>query len=144
MQWALDTHNLSPPFPITWKWAVSRVVFWLPLVENRGSRNSSEQSCDCLLFAVLSCEQNKAMWLANLLINYWYWVWDLYLSTQLYNWSNMRIIRQLWMLVSTGAGRVFDRCHKQVIGHVFARYSGLYKWIQSRVELYSQLNVSTL
>jgi hypothetical protein len=24
--------------------------FWLPLLENRGSQNSTEQSCDCLLF----------------------------------------------------------------------------------------------
>jgi hypothetical protein len=25
-------------------------LFWLPLLENRGSQNSSEQSCDCLPF----------------------------------------------------------------------------------------------
>jgi hypothetical protein len=28
--------------------------FWLPLLENRGSQNSSEQSCDCLLFHSIS------------------------------------------------------------------------------------------
>ena len=35
MQCALDTQNLSPPFPITRKWEVLRVLFWLPLLENR-------------------------------------------------------------------------------------------------------------
>jgi hypothetical protein len=40
MQCAFDIHNLSPPFLITWKWAVSCVLFWL--------------SCDCLLFHSIS------------------------------------------------------------------------------------------
>jgi hypothetical protein len=50
MQCALDTQNLSRPFPITWKWGVSRVLFWLPLLENRDSQNNSGQSWCCLLF----------------------------------------------------------------------------------------------
>jgi hypothetical protein len=29
-------------------------LFWLPLLENRGSQNSSEQSCDSLLFHSIS------------------------------------------------------------------------------------------
>ena len=29
-------------------------LFWLPLLENRGSQNSSEQSCDSLLFDSIS------------------------------------------------------------------------------------------
>jgi hypothetical protein len=29
-------------------------LFWLPLLENRGSQNSSEQSCDCLPFQSIS------------------------------------------------------------------------------------------
>jgi hypothetical protein len=29
----IGSHN---PFPTPWKWAVSRILFWLPLLENRG------------------------------------------------------------------------------------------------------------
>jgi hypothetical protein len=49
MQCALDTQNLSP---ICNHVKIGRItcLLWLPLLKNLGSQNSSEQSCDCLLF----------------------------------------------------------------------------------------------
>jgi hypothetical protein len=35
-------------------------LFWLPFLENRGSQNSSEQSCDCLLFHAISVSKIRS------------------------------------------------------------------------------------
>jgi hypothetical protein len=107
MQCALDTQNLSRPFPITWKWALSRVLFWLPLLENRDSQNNSGQSWCCLLFHSINVPK---MW-----------------STPNSKWSSLWVFWHYNLL-----GCDLEKCHVLELKYFDGNWHFQTRWVQIR------------
>ena len=64
-------------------------LFWLPLLKNRGSQNSSEQSCDCLLFHSITVPKIR--------------------STPNSKWSSLRLCIKEWQPCTHGSLRPAQR-----------------------------------